>query len=276
VVGAGPTGLMVAAELALAGVSVAVLEQQAQPSGQSRGGGVNPRTAEVLASRGLLDAVAGRAVARESVGGHFAGLPVPLDARPWRTRHPDGLLIPQDRLEEVLEERLRELGTAVRRRIVLTDIGQGDSAVEATVTGPDGERRLRARYLVACDGGHSTVRRLTGVPFPGRAGTMSAVTADIELAGAADSVPRNTGHISSLTRTGGGYWMLLHPLDADGGRTAGYRVVFGPIEPTGQDRAAPVTGTPACTTCCGAPGRCWKPTTSRCWAAWRRSPDRST
>jgi 2-polyprenyl-6-methoxyphenol hydroxylase-like FAD-dependent oxidoreductase len=241
VVGAGPTGLMLAAELALAGVGVSVLEQQSAPSGQSRGGGVNPRTAEVLASRGLLDEVTDRAVRRESVGGHFAGLPVPLDARPWRTRHPDGLLIPQDRLEEVLETRLRELGTQVRRRAVLTDLVQDEDGVEAVVTDPDGTHRLRARYLVACDGGHSTVRKITGVPFPGRAGTMSAVSADIELAGAADTVPGATTHISTLTRTGGGYWMLLHPLDAEGGRVAGYRVVFGPIEPSSQDRAAPVT-----------------------------------
>jgi 2-polyprenyl-6-methoxyphenol hydroxylase-like FAD-dependent oxidoreductase len=246
VVGAGPTGLMLAAELALAGVGVSVLEQQAAPSGQSRGGGVNPRTAEVLASRGLLDAVTERAVTRESVGGHFAGLPVPLDARPWRTRHPDGLLIPQDRLEEVLETRLRELGTQVRRRAVLTDLVQDEDGVEAVVADPDGTRRLRARYLVACDGGHSTVRKITGVPFPGRAGTMSAVSADIELAGAADTVPGATTHISTLTRTGGGYWMLLHPLDAEGGRAAGYRVVFGAVdsglgEPSSQDRAAPVT-----------------------------------
>ena len=256
VVGAGSTGLMLATELALLGVEVTVLEREAAPSGQSRGGGVNPRTAEVLAMRGLIDEVAARAITRESAGGHFAGLPVPLDARPWRTRYPDGLLIPQDRLEEILEARLRELGGRVCRRTALTGLDRDDDGVTAVVAGPDGERRLCTGWLVACDGGHSTVRRLIGAEFPGRAGTMAAVTADIELAAAADTVPRHAGHISGLTRSGGGYWMMLHPLDADGGRTAGFRVVFGGVAAGGVatggvaaggaeqrtlDRAAPVT-----------------------------------
>ncbi|MGH3771131.1 MAG: FAD-dependent monooxygenase [Pseudonocardiaceae bacterium] len=104
--GAGPAGLMTAGELALAGVAVEVIERRATPSGQSRVGGVNPRTSEVLAMRGLLDVVTERAIPTESAGWHFAGLPVALDARPWRTRYPDGLFIPQDRLEEVLEAHL--------------------------------------------------------------------------------------------------------------------------------------------------------------------------
>ncbi len=106
-VGAGPTGLMLAAELALAGADVAVVERDSASSGQSRGGGVNARTAEVLAMRGLLDAVRACSVPRDGAGAHFAGLAVPLDARPWRTRHPDGLLVPQNRLSAVLEARLR-------------------------------------------------------------------------------------------------------------------------------------------------------------------------
>jgi 2-polyprenyl-6-methoxyphenol hydroxylase-like FAD-dependent oxidoreductase len=120
VVGAGPTGLMLASELALAGVAVAVIERQVAPSGQSRGGGINSRTSEVLAMRGILDAVIERGIPTESGPGHFAGLPVPLDTRPWRTRYPYGVCVPQDRLEEVFENRLRELGVAVRRCTELT------------------------------------------------------------------------------------------------------------------------------------------------------------
>jgi 2-polyprenyl-6-methoxyphenol hydroxylase-like FAD-dependent oxidoreductase len=241
VVGAGPTGLVLAGELALAGVDVAVVEREAGPSGQSRGGGVNQRTAEVLAMRGLLDAVEEQAVPRESAGGHFAHLPVPLDARPWRTRYPDGILIPQDRLEGVLTARLQELGAQVRRRAELVRVVQDADGVTAHVAGPEGERPLRGRYLVACDGGHSTVRKLVGADFPGRAGTMAAATADIDLAAASDSVPRTVGHISSLVRTGGGYWMMLHPLDGDAGRVSGYRVVFGGPEQAALPRTAPVT-----------------------------------
>ena len=92
-----------------------MIERQAVPCGQSRGGGFNPRTSEVLAMRELLDAVPTRDIPRKSAGLHFAGLPVPLDTRPWRTRYPDGVLIPQDRLEEVLEDHLRVRGVAVRR-----------------------------------------------------------------------------------------------------------------------------------------------------------------
>jgi 2-polyprenyl-6-methoxyphenol hydroxylase-like FAD-dependent oxidoreductase len=241
VVGAGPTGLMLASELALAGADVEVVERETVPSGQSRGGGVNQRTAEVLAVRGLLDAVAGQAVPREPVGGHFAHLPVPLDARPWRTRYPDGILVPQDRLEGVLAARLRELGGAVRRGAELVGLTQDGDGVTAHVAGPDGERRLRGRHLVACDGGHSAVRKIVGADFPGRAGTMAAVTADIDLASASDDVPRTVGHISSLVRSGGGYWMMLHPLDGEAGRVRGYRVVFGGPEQAALPRTAPVT-----------------------------------
>ncbi len=241
VVGAGPTGLMLAAELALAGVAVEVVERQAVPSGQSRGGGVNPRTAEVLAMRGLLDAVTERAIPRESAGGHFAGLPVPLDTRPWRTRYPGGVFIPQDRLEEVLEAHLRGLGVAVRRSTELTGVISDATGVEAAISGPAGDGVLRGRYLVACDGGHSTVRKLTGVGFPGRAGTMAAVSADVELATRSATVPRSVSHISTLTRTGGGYWMLACPLDGPGERTGRYRVVFGGPEQQRLSRQAPVT-----------------------------------
>jgi 2-polyprenyl-6-methoxyphenol hydroxylase-like FAD-dependent oxidoreductase len=241
VVGAGPTGLVLANELALAGVGVTVVERQAVPSGQSRGGGVNPRTAEVLAMRGLLDAVAARAVPREGGGAHFAGLPVRLDARPWRTRHPGGLLVPQDRMEEVLDARVREQGVTVRRSTALTGLVQDEDGVTAVVAGPDGEHRMRCAYLVACDGGHSTVRKLVGAAFPGRSGTMSAVSADVDLASASATVPRTAGHMSTLQRTGGGYWMLLHPLDGDAGADSGYRVVFGAPGRPAPPREAPVT-----------------------------------
>jgi 2-polyprenyl-6-methoxyphenol hydroxylase-like FAD-dependent oxidoreductase len=136
---------MLAGELALAGIAVAVVERQSAPNGQSRGGGVNARTAEVLAMRGLVDAVAAHAVPRDGAAAHS----------------------PQDRLEEVLEERLRELGVAVRRRTELTGLGQDGGGVTAVVEGPDGEDTLHAEYLVACDGGHSVVRRLVGADFPG-------------------------------------------------------------------------------------------------------------
>jgi 2-polyprenyl-6-methoxyphenol hydroxylase-like FAD-dependent oxidoreductase len=241
IVGAGPTGLMLAGELALAGVAVEVIEKQTRPSGQSRGGGVNPRSAEMLAMRGLIDAVTDRAIPCENAGGHFAGLPVALDTRPWRTRYAGGVLIPQNRLEQVLEDHLAGLGVTVRRGTELTGLdAAGDEAVTAAVRGPGGQYRLRGWYLVACDGGHSTVRKLTGVAFPGRAGTLAAVSADIELTSRSATVPRSVGHISQLSRTGGGYWMLLYPLEHRAEDSGLYRVVFGGPEQAHLSRAAPV------------------------------------
>jgi 2-polyprenyl-6-methoxyphenol hydroxylase-like FAD-dependent oxidoreductase len=237
VVGAGPTGLMLASELALAGAAVEVIERQVTPSGQSRGGGVNSRTSEVLAMRGLLDAVIERSIPTESARGHFAGLPVPLDTRPWRTRYPDGVLISQDRLEAVLEDHLRGLGVAVRRGTDLIGLTCGEAGVEAAVSGPDGQTVMAGRYLVGCDGAHSTVRKLTGVAFPGRAGTLAAVSADVELAAVSTTVPRSVSHISTLIRTGGGFWMLINPL----GSAGLYRVVFGGAEQETLPRQAPVT-----------------------------------
>ena len=208
VVGAGPTGMMLAAELALAGTDVILVERDDEPSPQSRGGGVSARTAEVLAMRGLVDAVRSHEIPRDGAGAHFAGLPVPLDARPWRTRHPDGVLVPQNRLSAILEARLGEHGVAVRRGSGLTGLTPDDDGVTATLAGGGS---VRAAFLVACDGGHSTVRKLLGAPFPGRSGTMSAVSADIDLASAADTVARSATHFHKLQRSGGGYWMLLHP-----------------------------------------------------------------
>ncbi len=238
VVGAGPTGMMLAAELALAGTDVILVERDDEPSPQSRGGGVSARTAEVLAMRGLVDAVRSHEIPRDGAGAHFAGLPVPLDARPWRTRHPDGVLVPQNRLSAILEARLGEDGVAVRRGSGLTGLTPDDDGVTATLAGGGS---VQAAFLVACDGGHSTVRTLLGAPFPGRSGTMSAVSADIDLASAADTVARSATHFHTLQRSGGGYWMLLHPLDGEAGGVDGYRVVFGgPAHPPAA-REAPVT-----------------------------------
>ncbi|MFC4944528.1 FAD-dependent oxidoreductase [Pseudonocardia sp. GCM10023141] len=241
VVGAGPTGLTLACELAARGVAVEVVERAEVPSGQSRGGGVNARTAEMLHMRGMLDAVTARAVPREGAGGHFAGLPVVLDRTPWRSRFPDGVLIRQDRLEAVLEQHARHLGVAVRRGATLTGLTTGSDGVTATVSGPAGAAQLQARFLVACDGGHSTVRKLVGAAFPGRTGTMSAVTGDIALGEVADSVPRAVGHISMLMRTAGGYFMMLHPIGDADDHTGRYRIVFGGPEQATLPREAPVT-----------------------------------
>ncbi|MER6474218.1 FAD-dependent oxidoreductase [Streptomyces collinus] len=220
VVGAGPTGLTLACELALAGVETVVLERLPHRIRQTKGGAVQPRTQELLELRGLLEPMRARAVSREPLGGHFALLPVPLDCTVWDTAHPHVLSLPQWEIEEVLEERATGLGVEVLRDTPVTSVEQSDHGVTVAAAG----RRLEARHLVACDGAHSTVRKLLGVPFPGRPGTFTAVLADVRLASASDLVPTEPGHISTLTREAEDGWGMLLPLGGDRYRFTGGRL----------------------------------------------------
>ena len=102
---AGIATYILAGELALAGVETVVLEQLSARVEQVKGGAVQPRTAEILELRGLLEPLLARAVPRDKVGGHFAMLPVPLDATGWNTRHPYPIGVPQWVIEELLEQR---------------------------------------------------------------------------------------------------------------------------------------------------------------------------
>ncbi|WP_329284596.1 FAD-dependent monooxygenase [Streptomyces sp. NBC_01455] len=218
VVGAGPTGLTLAYELTLAGVETLVLEKLPRRIEQVKGGGIQPRTAELLDSRGLLEPLLKRATPRDPVGGHFAALPVPLDCTPWNTRHPFPVAVPQWEIEELLEERAVAAGARVLRGTAVSGLEPDDEGVVVTADG----LRVRARHLVACDGGHSTVRKLLGLPFPGRPGTHQAVLADIRLATVSPSVPQQLEHMSALMRRAGDYWAMLAPLGGDR-----YRFTFG-------------------------------------------------
>lgn len=232
VAGAGPTGLMLAYELALAGVETLVLERLPQRVEQVKGGGIQPRTAELLEARGLLEPLLPRATSREPVSGHFAALPVPLDCAPWRTRHPFPVAIPQWEVEDVVEGRAVAAGARVLRGTAVAGVEPDDDGVSVTADGV----RVRGRFLVACDGGHSTVRRLLKLPFPGRPGTHRAVLADIRLSDVSALVPRQLGHMSTLTRQAGGYWAMLAPLGGDR-----YRFTFGRAGGPGPTRDDPTT-----------------------------------
>jgi 2-polyprenyl-6-methoxyphenol hydroxylase-like FAD-dependent oxidoreductase len=177
IVGAGPTGLLLAAELDLAGISVALVDQAAERSGQSRALTLQPRSVEILHSRGLLQPLLDAAV-DQLPAGHFAGLPVTLDYSSWDTRFPYQLGIPQARIEQHLEDHLAIRGIAVGRGLELTGLAQDAAGVEASFA--DGTS-MRTGWVVGCDGARSAVRKLTGIGFPGRDGRMSAVVADVVL-----------------------------------------------------------------------------------------------
>ncbi|RSS54626.1 monooxygenase [Streptomyces sp. WAC07061] len=235
VVGAGGAGLTLAAELALAGVPAVVLDRLPGRNLQSRAGAIQPRTAEMLALRGLLDDTLDRSIDYRLVGGHFAGLPVPLDYAAWDTRYPHPVLLPQDQLEAVLEDRLVQLGGQVLREHRLTSLHQDADGVTVTVTAPDGDRTLRGRYLVACDGAHSSVRKIIGAAFPGEAATARMATADLVLTGDVDD--STAGHISSRIHTSPqGHFAMITPL-ANGL----HKLILSGPRTMSAERDAPVT-----------------------------------
>jgi 2-polyprenyl-6-methoxyphenol hydroxylase-like FAD-dependent oxidoreductase len=187
VVGAGPVGLVLAAELALAGVTVQVLERRAEPDEALKAQSINMPTAEALDRRGLL--AAAEAVQRETlerVGalahkgdgrtpelrftGHFAGMVLDADLVDWsdpdiaaHTAADGARMVPQRELEALLTGHVAGLGVPVRRGVEVTALEDtGDGVLVGTTAGP-----VRTGWLVGCDGGHSAVRRLAGIDFPG-------------------------------------------------------------------------------------------------------------
>ena len=253
IAGAGPTGLLLANELGLAGVRAAVVERLPRRTGQSKALNLQPRTAEVLDCRGWLDPVLDRSLALLPAG-HFAGLP--LDYEALDTAFPHQVGIPQARVEEFLEDHLAEYGVPVLRGRELTSFQQDPDGVVATLLEPDGtERSVRARYLVGADGGSSTVRRLLGVPFPGWDGRIGMAVADVELADieSADGTAESSDlgrpwQLPDLTPDPAGVAFLL-PL-GDGV----HRLILGGPEQQGVDRDAPVTADEVRTALARCPG----------------------
>ncbi|MFF4732266.1 FAD-dependent monooxygenase [Streptomyces mirabilis] len=178
IAGAGPTGLMLACELRLAGVDVTVVERLAERTGESRAGGIHSRTLEVLDQRGILDRFL--AAGRLEPVGHFSGLYLEFDEA--ESRHPYPLTILQPVIERLLEERAAELGLRVRRSSEVTGVHQDETGVTVELNAAQAApATLRARYLVGCDGGRSVVRKLTDIDFPGTAATMTSLIGDVEL-----------------------------------------------------------------------------------------------
>ncbi|WP_441961002.1 FAD-dependent monooxygenase [Mycolicibacterium houstonense] len=176
VVGAGPTGLMLACELALGGVPVTVLEERTSTPNITRAFAVHARTLELLDGRGLVDELLDRGLEVASVAPPGGAT---LDLSELPTRFGMVLIVPQSGTEHVLEARAGELGVRVRRGAEVVGLRQDDTGVSVELTGGE---TLRAEYVVGCDGAHSTVRRLVGIDFVGKQYETHILLADVRLA----------------------------------------------------------------------------------------------
>jgi 2-polyprenyl-6-methoxyphenol hydroxylase-like FAD-dependent oxidoreductase len=176
IAGGGPTGLMLAGELALAGVDVAIVERRAsQDLPGSRAGGLHSRTIEVFDQRGIADRFLSEGQVAQVAG--FAS--VRLDISDFPTRHNYGLGLWQNHIERILAGWVGELAVTFYRGREVTGIAQDDAGVEVELA--DG-RSLRAEYLVGCDGGRSLIRKAAGIEFHGWDPTTSSLIAEVELA----------------------------------------------------------------------------------------------
>ena len=178
VVGAGPVGLLLAAELALAGADVVVLERLTEPDQAMKAQSINVPTAEALDRRGLLPA----ATSGSRFTGHFAGMVLDPDLVDWsdpdfaaHTAADRCRMMAQPRLEALLAEHVARLGVPVHRGVEVTALEDaGDGVRVDTSTGA-----LRTGWLVGCDGGHSAVRRLADIEFPGTAAELVGYQAPV-------------------------------------------------------------------------------------------------
>lgn len=176
IAGGGPTGMMLAAELTLTGTDVAIVEQRTGPElTGSRAGGLHARSIEVLDQRGIADRFVSQGTTYPVV--HFAS--IQLDISDFPSRHPYTLGLWQNHIERILADWISELGVPVYRGREVTGFTQDDTGVDVELS--DG-RRLRARYLVGCDGGRSLIRKTAGIEFPGWDPTTSSLIAEIETA----------------------------------------------------------------------------------------------
>ncbi len=196
VAGGGPTGLMLAGELALAGIDIVIVERRAsQDLDSSRSRGLHSRTIEVLDQRGIADRflAEGQAMQVQS----FAR--IPLDISDFPTRHNYGLALLQSHFERILAAWVSELGVPIAREREVTGLAQDDTGVHVELS--DGQS-LRADYLVGCDGGRSMIRKAAGIEFPGWDPTTSWIIAEVEMRQQPEFGMREGGGIGPVEATG--------------------------------------------------------------------------
>ncbi|MGW0708151.1 rifampin monooxygenase [Streptomyces sp. NPDC002643] len=217
---------MLAAELRLHGVRVLVLEKEPQPPTYVRALGLHVRSIEVMDQRGLLDRFLENGK-KYPLGGFFAAIPKPTPPG-LDTAHGYVLGIPQPTTDRLLAERATELGAEIRRGSELTALTQDEDGVTAELA--DGTH-LRSRYLIGCDGGRSTVRKLLGIAFPGEPSTTETLLGEMEASMPPEEVAAVVAEVNKTQKRFG-----LSPFGAPGV----YRVVV-PAEGVSSDRTTPPT-----------------------------------
>ncbi|WNG40193.1 FAD-dependent oxidoreductase [Archangium violaceum] len=202
VVGGGPTGLMLACELALAGIAVTVFERRHEPVQQSRALTLHPRSIEVLALRGWEGPFLERG--KPLPTGHFGMLDTRLDFSALDTTFKFTLFISQVITETLLEERARALGVDIRRGYEIRELRQDAEGVDLVGSASGQDFRCRARYGVGADGARSIVRQLAGIRFVGTDTSVTAMLGDVVLA-----EPPSTPAFSAINARGG---IMIVPL----------------------------------------------------------------
>ncbi|MGH9095303.1 MAG: FAD-dependent monooxygenase [Acidimicrobiales bacterium] len=201
--------MMLAAELALAGIDVAIVERRAsQELDSSRSGGLHARTIEVLDQRGVADRFLAAGQAMQIQG--FAR--IPLDISDFPTRHNHGLALWQRHFEPILAAWVSDLGVPVVREREVTGFAQDDTGVDVELS--DG-RSLRASFLVGCDGGRSVVRKAAGIKFPGWDPTTSWLIAEVEMAEEPELGLREGGGIGRVEEGGSVLGVVLTEQDVE-------------------------------------------------------------
>ncbi|WP_149359355.1 rifampin monooxygenase [Lolliginicoccus suaedae] len=225
IAGAGPTGLMLARELRLHGIEVLIVERDAEPPPYVRALGLHARSLEILDQRGMLGPFLAHGE-KHPLGGFFAGIAKPAPAN-LDTAHGYVLGIPQTITDRLLAESAIDRGAQVWRGHALASLEQDEQGVAVVLA--DG-RELRARYLVGCDGGRSTVRKLLGVGFPGEPSRVETLLGEMELGETVETVMAVTARVRETEKRFGAM-----PL-GDGA----YRVIV-PAAGVAGDRSVPPT-----------------------------------